>query len=138
MLSRAPLYLFIALAAALGGSLRYGVSVAWLQTMGAGWPWPTLIVNLLGSLLIAVYWRLAGPQGRFAASIGRRTAVMTGFCGGLTTFSAFGLETLLLLEGGRALQAAAYVGASGFGSLVVAWLALNAWTAPSRPANDVS
>lgn len=124
MLSRIPVYAAIALAAALGGSLRYGISVAWLQTAGDAWPWPTLIVNVLGSFLIAVYWRLAGPYANSPAEIGRRTAVMTGFCGGLTTFSMFGVETLQLLESGRVVPASAYVGASMFGALGATWLGL--------------
>lgn len=124
MLSRASVYAAVALAAALGGSLRYGISVAWLQTAGDGWPWPTLIVNVLGSFLIAVYWRLAGPEGHFPASIERRTAVMTGFCGGLTTFSMFGVETLQLMEQARWAGATAYFVATGAGALGAAWLGL--------------
>ncbi|MEX2500002.1 MAG: CrcB family protein [Wenzhouxiangellaceae bacterium] len=124
MLSRIPVYAAIALAAALGGSLRYGVSLVWLQAAGDRWPWPSLIVNVLGSFLIAVYWRLAGPEGRYPASIERRTAVMTGFCGGLTTFSVFGVETLLLLDSGRVVPAATYAAASMFGALGAAWLGL--------------
>lgn len=123
-MNRTGLYTAIALAAALGGCLRHGVSVAWLHSAGAGWPWPTLIVNLLGSFLIAGYWRLNGPGGRFEASPQRRTAVMTGFFGGLTTFSMFGVETLHLLENGRWLGAVAYVALTGIGALGAAWLAL--------------
>mgnify|MGYP006429298331 CR=1 FL=1 len=126
MISRISIYAAVALAAALGGSLRYGVSMAWLQTAGDGWPWPTLIVNVLGSFLIAVYWRLAGPDARFPAGLERRTAVMTGFCGGLTTFSLFGVETIQLLEGGRVLSAAGYVAATTAGALGAAWLGLQA------------
>ncbi|MFO7762742.1 MAG: CrcB family protein [Wenzhouxiangellaceae bacterium] len=118
------LYLAIALAAALGGSLRYGISLAWLQVAGVGFPWPTLIVNVLGSFLIALYWRLAGPGGRYPAGLERRTAVMTGFCGGLTTFSLFGVETMLLLENGRVLSAAGYVAATTLGGPGAAWLGL--------------
>jgi len=121
---RPSLYWTLALAAAVGGSLRYGISLAWLQLFGAGCPWPTLIVNLLGSFLIAAYWRLAGPKGRFTASIERRTAVMTGFCGGLTTFSIFGIETMLLLEEGHFLSVVGYVAATTLGALGLAWLGL--------------
>lgn len=118
------LYAAVALAAALGGGLRYSVSVAWLQTAGNGWPWPTLIVNVLGSFLIAVYWRLAGPDAGSPAAIGRRTAVMAGFCGGLTTFSMFGVETLALLEQTRWAGAAGYIALTGIGALGAAWLGL--------------
>lgn len=118
------MYAAVALAAAIGGSLRYAISVAWLHSAGDGWPWPTLLVNLLGSFLIAAYWRIAGPKGRFPASIERRTAVMTGFCGGLTTFSMFGVETLHLLEQARWGGAMAYLLATGAGALGAAWLGL--------------
>jgi len=127
MASRIDDYAAVAGAAAIGGSLRFGVSVAWLHTAGDGWPWPTLIVNLFGSFLIAVYWRLAGPDARFPAGLERRTAVMTGFCGGLTTFSMFGVETLTLLEQGHALAAAGYVVVTAFGALGAAWLGLQAF-----------
>lgn len=118
------LYVAIALAAALGGSLRYGVSIAWLQSGGDGWPWPTLVVNVFGSFLIAIYWRLAGPDARFAASLERRTIVMTGFCGGLTTFSMFGVETIYMLEQMNWIGAIAYVLLTGIGALGAAWLVL--------------
>lgn len=124
MASRLPVYFAVALAAAVGGSLRYGISAAWLQAAGDGWPWPTLIVNVTGSLLIAVYWRLAGPEGRLPASLERRAAAMTGFCGGLTTFSMFGAETLHLLEQARWAGAVAYVSLTGAGALGAAWLGL--------------
>jgi len=118
------LYIAIALAAALGGVLRYSISVAWLQAAGAGWPWPTLIVNVLGSFLIAVYWRRAGPEADSPVGTGRRRAVMTGFCGGLTTFSMFGVETLHLLDQARWTAAIGYLVLTGVGALGAAWLGL--------------
>lgn len=118
------LYAAIALAAALGGGMRFGVSIAWLQWGNDGWPWPTLVVNLLGSFLIAVYWRLAGSGGRYKASLERRTAVMTGFCGGLTTFSMFGVETLVMLDQGQWGGAIVYLIVTGVGAPAAAWLGL--------------
>jgi len=127
-------YVAVAGAAALGGVLRHGISIAWLQWGHDGWPWPTLIVNVLGSFLIAVYWRLAGPGAALQASPARRTAVMTGFCGGLTTFSMFGVETLVLLEQGRWAGAAGYVVLTGIGAPGAAWLGLRDARFGVRPA----
>jgi len=134
----ASVYWAVALAAALGGALRHAISVAWLQAGGAGFPWPTLLVNVLGSLLIAVYWRLAGPDARFPAGLERRTAVMTGFCGGLTTFSLFGVETFQLLQGERVLSAAGYIGLTMTGALGAAWLGCRTFGTAPRGRNDVS
>ncbi|MBL37812.1 MAG: hypothetical protein CMP07_05325 [Xanthomonadales bacterium] len=118
------LYAAVALAAALGGGIRYSISVAWLHAFGDGWPWPTLIVNVLGSFLIAAYWRLAGPDARSPAEIGRRSVVMAGFCGGVTTFSMFGLETLHLLDQARWASASGYVVLTGIGAIGAAWFGL--------------
>jgi fluoride exporter len=117
---RPLLYLAVALGSALGALARWLISDA-LQAP-ATFPWGTLWVNVLGSLLIGFYsariapgrlWHHHGP--------GLRLFVMTGFCGGFTTFSMFGLETLALAESGRHGLAAAYVVGS-----VVLWMA-GAW-----------
>jgi fluoride exporter len=114
---RPVLYLAVGLGSALGAMARWGISVA-LQAPDT-FPWGTLSVNVLGSLLIGFYaarvapgrvWHHHGP--------GLRLFVMTGFCGGFTTFSMFGLETLLLVETGHLGLAATYV----IGSLVL-WMA---------------
>lgn len=127
--ARFALYAAVALAAALGGGIRYGVSVAWLQAAGDAWPWPTLIVNVFGSFLIALWWRLFVMDGRDPRSSGSHemvvVSVMTGFCGGLTTFSMFGVETLHLIDQARWAGAAIYLAATGAGALGAAWLALS-------------
>lgn len=111
--SRLRLYLAVGLGSALGGTLRWLLSDP-LPAAGAGFPWATLWINASGSLLIAFYAaRWSGTRGQLF--------FMTGFCGGYTTFSVFSLETVFLLQAGRAGMAAAYVAAS-----VVLWLAA-AW-----------
>lgn len=84
-------YLLIALGGAAGSILRYGCS-RWLNT--ALFPYGTLAVNVLGSFFIGLLWAL------FAGDVheGKRLLLISGFCGGFTTFSAFSLEGLQLLQ----------------------------------------
>ncbi len=82
-------------AGALGAVLRYAVSLAAARS---SWPWPVLLVNVVGSLL-------AG----FALHSDASLVVATGFCGGLTTFSTLSVETIQLAAEGRTRSAAASV-----------------------------
>ena len=112
----AALYAWVGAGSVAGGLTRYLVSIA-LDT-GAAFPWATLFINATGSFIIGCYAALTGPDGRLLASARQRQFVMTGFCGGYTTFSTFSLETFRLFHGGDPYTALAYVGAS-----VVCWLA---------------
>lgn len=91
-------YLWIAAGAALGGVLRYYLSGLAARLAGETFPWGTLLVNLSGCLLIGFFVSLTGPDGRLIVSPHVRLFVMTGLCGGYTTFSTFSLETLRLLQ----------------------------------------
>ncbi len=102
------LYALVALGAAIGGTARALVGLA----LGAtAFPWGTLAVNVLGSFVIGLYAGLTGPDGRLMATGRSRQFVMTGICGGFTTFSLFGLETVRLALRAPAL-AALYLGLS--------------------------
>ena len=83
--------LLVAAGGALGSVLRYAVSVLMVASLGAGFPWGTLAVNVLGSTAIGALAAL-GVEG------GWRLLLVTGLLGGFTTFSAFSLETALLWE----------------------------------------
>lgn len=111
------LYAAVALGSALGGTMRWGADGLLHALAGAGFPLGTLFVNVTGSFLIGVYAALAAPDGRLLATPRQRQFVMTGVCGGYTTFSIFSLETVRLVEAGRPVLAALTVGIS-----VVSWL----------------
>ena len=65
---------------------------------GETFPWGTLIVNIFGSFVIGFFGALTGPDGRLYASSAVRQFAMIGLCGGYTTFSAFSLQTLNLMN----------------------------------------
>lgn len=84
----------IAIGGAAGSVLRYGVQKAFnVSSFPAG----TLLVNIFGCLLIGMLWALFGKDGNEQ----KRLLLMTGFCGGFTTFSAFTLEGLQMVMAGR-------------------------------------
>ena len=90
------LYLIVFLGAGIGGALRHGVNVVSARLFGFGFPYGTLIVNVVGSFLMGL---LAGYFA-FRPGIGQhaRLFLTTGILGGFTTFSAFSLDTALLVE----------------------------------------
>ena len=88
----------------------------------AGFPWANLFVNITGSFIIGFYAALTGPDGRLFASTRQRQFVMTGFCGGYTTFSAFSLDTFRLLHSGMTRAASLNIAVSVGSWLVAVWL----------------
>jgi len=80
----------VAVGAALGGVARHLAMTAMTRLCGDGFPWGTLAVNLVGSLLLGV---MLGSGGT-----GWQPMVTVGFCGGLTTFSTFALQSLALVS----------------------------------------
>jgi len=109
---------WVALGGAFGATGRFLLST-WLFVPGQ-FPWPTLAINIAGSLGIGLLWGVYGQHGWFE-SWGRYLLVV-GFLGGFTTFSAFSLETVGLVEGGRASAAAGYTIASVAGCVLAAWI----------------
>lgn len=102
----------VALGGALGSMARYGVGIAATRMMpGAVMPWGTLAVNVLGGLLMGLLTGWLALRGGFAQDSVRVFAAV-GVLGGFTTFSAFSLETVLMLERRQFGVAALYVGLS--------------------------
>lgn len=116
------LYLAVALGTTIGGVARALVSLATIELAGPGFPWGTLAANVAGSFVIGFYAALTAPGGRLFVSARQRHFVMTGFCGGFTTFSVFSLETLQLAVEGFHWLAAGYVALSLVTWLAAAWL----------------
>lgn len=112
----------VAVGGALGALARYWLAGLLHKSLGAAFPFGTLGVNVLGSLLIGVVFVLVEERGLAEPW---RLALAVGLLGAFTTFSTFSLEALVLLEQGAAARAAAYVAASVALCLIAA--AAGAW-----------
>ena len=93
----------------IGGVCRYLISLLFVHKQPQGFPWATLIVNVLGCLLIGM---LVGYAERWHLSKEVRLFMATGILGGFTTFSSFSNETIILFHNGYYSYAIIYVAAS--------------------------
>ena len=111
-------YLLAALGGALGALARWGVATVLPHSPG-GWPWATLLVNLTGCLLLGAL--VAALTARTPEPPWARPFLAVGVLGGYTTYSAFAVEAVGLVEAGDPVLAAGYVLVSvGGGVLAVA------------------
>jgi CrcB protein len=102
-------WLLIGLGGSLGAVARYLMQQAVQQRLPLAWPVGTGAVNALGCLLAGL---LLGLLERYALGTAWRLLLVTGFCGGFTTFSAFAVENVGLLREGQVGLAALYAGGS--------------------------
>ena len=118
--------LLVFLGAGIGGALRHGVNVGCARACGTAFPWGTLTVNIVGSLIMGLIAGWLAFKTQTGWSQPMRLFLTTGILGGFTTFSAFSLDAVLLWERGAIGAAAAYVGVSVAASIaaLVAGLAL--------------
>lgn len=110
----------IALGAAIGANLRYGLSTWAAQHFGTTWPYGTFLVNVLGCLIIGILLSLLAS--RLSLSEPLRLFLVTGLLGGFTTFSTFGYESFTLITRGDWLGAGLYVGGSLIAGLAAVFL----------------
>ncbi|CAG0911132.1 unnamed protein product [Cyprideis torosa] len=103
----------VAIGGAVGASARYLTGIAAARVLGKGFPWGTLIVNILGSFAMGVLVvALAHLSANRYAPL-----LMTGILGGYTTFSAFSLDAVTLFERGQTMLAGGYVAVSVIASI---------------------
>lgn len=100
-------FLLVGLGGALGSVLRYGTSLLLNSKL---FPWATLAVNIAGSFIIGIVFALSIRQEPLSHNW--KLFLAAGICGGFTTFSAFSLENMGLLQSGRYGMAIAYIIAS--------------------------
>ena len=113
----------IAVGGASGAVLRFLVSSGVYQWLGRGFPYGTLVVNVLGSFLIGLLTEALVLQ-RIAITVEYRSAILVGLFGSFTTFSTFSLETLYLIEQGNLLKAALNILISVCACIFAVWLGL--------------
>jgi len=117
----AGLYGVVTLGGVIGSLLRWAVSFMQPWAEG-GLPWATFAANASGCLVIGFYAAFTGPDGRLFVGPRTRQFVMTGICGGYTTFSGFSLETFRFLSTGDGRSAALYLSISLASWLAAVWL----------------
>lgn len=102
-------YFWVALGSAVGGMLRYAISMWSGDVLGKEFPYATLAINVLGSFVIGVLAALVERENPVMLSAPMRPFLMVGLCGGFTTFSAFSLQSFALLREGSIVLAGSYV-----------------------------
>lgn len=112
--------LFVGFAGAFGAICRIGIGR--LLVGSSSFPIGTLAVNLLGTFILCLL--SAGILHRLIADQRLQTAVTTGFLGSFTTFSAFSMETVDLLQNGQMMLAILYITVSFIGGLVIGMFGL--------------
>ena len=115
--------LYVMVGGAVGSGARYLTGRAMLSLLGPDYPFGTLAVNLIGGLLMGV---LVGVLARNTASETWRLLLGVGVLGGFTTFSAFSLDVVTLIERGAIGVAFGYVLISVIGSIVAVFAGLSA------------
>lgn len=115
--------LLVAVGGAAGAVARYGLGLQTLRWFGAGWPYGTFIANIAGGLLMGLLAGILAFKGG-ADQERLRLLLGVGVLGGFTTFSAFSLETALMIERRAYGAAAGYALASVLFSVAALFVGL--------------
>jgi CrcB protein len=114
-------WLAVAVGGAMGSLARFWLAAAMTALTGPRFPWGTLLINVLGSFIIGLVAAVTMAPERVGMHPDVRIFLMVGICGGFTTFSAFSLQTLELLQSGAVWQAAGYIVGSVVFCLTAVW-----------------
>lgn len=101
-----------AIGGAVGSVLRFWLTAVMAVATGPRFPWGTLLINVLGSCVIGLVAGITLTPERIVMHPEIRIFLMTGVCGGFTTFSAFSLQTLELMQTGDVIPAVGYAAGS--------------------------
>jgi CrcB protein len=117
-------YLWVAIGGALGSMARYGLGGLVSDKFGQAFPWGTLVINVTGSFVIGFLGALTAPGGKMTPQSRVLTTqlLITGVCGGYTTFSSFSLQTLNLLRDREWLYAGGNILLSVILCMIAVWL----------------
>lgn len=110
--------LLVFIGGGLGSVLRYYLSITFYTLGSSGFPWPTFIVNIAGSLLLGFLITFNEREPSLNQDL--ILLASAGFCGGFTTFSTFSYENYFLLKQGEFIIASAYIAASLIGGVFAA------------------
>lgn len=111
----------VALGGALGACARYGATLIW-PTAPGGFPWTTLIVNVVGCAVIGVFMVVISEVWTAHRLV--RPFFGTGVLGGFTTFSTYAVDIERLVDAGRARTGLAYLGLTLCAALAAVWSAV--------------
>lgn len=117
-------YLWVAIGGALGSMARYGLGGIISEKTGGTFPWGTLAINVTGSFVIGILGALTATEGKMSprSQVLATQLLITGVCGGYTTFSSFSLQTLNLLRDGEWFYAAGNILLSVILCMVAVWI----------------
>ena len=115
-------FLIVGVGGAVGSMLRYAVQKFFQAQTAAAFPTGTLLVNIAGCFLIGILWSMISRS--LTWNEGMKLLLITGFCGGFTTFSAFTLEGIGLLKENRTVLFVIYLTVSVLGGLLATFIGI--------------